>query len=130
VPRLLIRNKCDLSGTPPQKRRTERGTEISLSAVSGAGLDLLSAELRALAGWNTSGGDKQTAFTARARHVVALDAAGEHADRARHGLQRREPAETIAEELRLAQQQLGEITGVVSTEDLLGRIFSSFCIGK
>jgi tRNA modification GTPase len=129
APRLLIRNKCDLSGSPPQKKRSERGIEISLSAANGIGLDLLSAELRTLAGWN-AGGDKQTAFTARTRHVVALSAASLHAQQAHHGLQNRQPAETIAEELRLAQQQLGEITGLVTTEDLLGRIFASFCIGK
>lgn len=130
LPRLLIRNKCDLSGASPQKRVGERGIELSLSAASGAGLELLGAELRALAGWSATATDKQTRFTARTRHVVALAAAGAHADQAHHGLSHRAPAETIAEELRLAQQQLGEITGLVTTEDLLGTIFASFCIGK
>jgi len=130
APRLLIRNKCDLSGRPPARRATERGVELSLSAASGAGLELLIAELRSLAGWSAAGTDTQTTFTARTRHVLALDAAARHAECAEQGLAQRAAAEIIAEELRLAQLQLGEITGEVTTEDLLGTIFAGFCIGK
>jgi tRNA modification GTPase len=130
IPRLLIRNKCDLSGGEPQRLDTQHGIALRVSAASGAGFDLLRNELRTLAGWNSSATDKQSGFTARARHVVALDACSLHAQTAHQGLDSGQPAETIAEELRLAQQHLGEITGVVSTEDLLGTIFASFCIGK
>jgi tRNA modification GTPase len=130
IPRVLIRNKCDLSGRDAQRDSTENGVELRVSAATGDGFDLLRAELRTLAGWSASGTDKQSTFTARTRHVTALDASGRHAELAHAGLEQRQAAETIAEELRLAQQQLGEITGVVTTEDLLGRIFSSFCIGK
>ncbi|MDB5968233.1 MAG: mnmE [Hydrocarboniphaga sp.] len=130
VPRLLIRNKCDLSGAPPLRRQTDTGTELRVSAVTGQGFDLLRDELRHLAGWSAGGADQQTVFTARTRHVVALAACSGHVQQAQNRLEQRQPAETIAEELRLAQQELSEITGTVTTDDLLGQIFSSFCIGK
>lgn len=130
VPRLLIRNKCDLSGAAPQRCDTERGVQLRISAASGAGFDLLRTELRKLAGWTGTSTDTHSTFTARTRHVVALDACSRHAQLAHRGLETGQSAETIAEELRLAQQQLGEITGVVTSEDLLGTIFASFCIGK
>ncbi len=70
------------------------------------------------------------ALSARRRHLTALAAAREHVDAARGHLLASRAGELMAEELRLAQERLGEITGEVSTEDLLGRIFSTFCIGK
>lgn len=130
TPRLLIRNKCDLSGAAPQRLETQAGVELKVSAATGAGFDLLRNELRTLAGWTSSAADKQSSFTARTRHVVSLDASSRHAQLAHQNLQTSQTAEIIAEELRLAQQHLGEITGVVTTEDLLGTIFASFCIGK
>lgn len=130
IPVLHIRNKSDLSGAPTQVLRTPRGIELRLSAATGDGIELLRQQLRELAGWNPAASDKQTIFTARTRHLVALQAAAAHVDTAYQGLLHQAPAETIAEELRLAHQQLGEITGQVSSHDLLGSIFSRFCIGK
>lgn len=129
IPRLLIRNKCDLSGTEPQREETGDGVRLRLSAASGAGFDLLRAELLALAGFH-SACDSQTVFTARTRHLHALRTAQTHFEKAAQGLRASAAAETIAEELSVAQQALGEITGQRSSEDLLGEIFAGFCIGK
>jgi len=97
-----------------------------LSAKTGAGLDLLHAELRGLAAGE--GGDG--AWTARARHVSALERARTRLDAAESALVERNAGELAAEELREVQHALGEITGEFSTDDLLGAIFSEFCIGK
>jgi tRNA modification GTPase len=130
VPLLTIVNKIDLSGEPPRAE----GGRIALSAKSGAGLDGLRVALLEVAGWNeaTSG---ENVFLARERHLQALARAQEHltaaeaqAD-AEHGYGNAR-LELFAEELRLAGQRLGEITGEVTADDLLGRIFSRFCIGK
>ena len=76
-------------------------------------------------------GDRgEGAFTARQRHVDALSEARRHFDRGRQVLERDGAGELMAEELRLAQASLGEITGAVTSDDLLGRIFAEFCIGK
>ena len=130
VPLLTVVNKIDLSGEAPRAD----GSEVRLSAKTGAGLDGLRAALLEVAGWtaSTSG---ENVFLARERHLQALGRAQEHlaaaaacAD-AEHGYGNAQ-LELLAEELRLAGPRLGEITGEVTADDLLGRIFSRFCIGK
>jgi len=127
VPLILIRNKIDLSGRPPGIIKSARGIEISISAKEGPGLDSLRVHLKELAGYHE---DTEGVFLARRRHLDSLARAREALFRAGNTLDTAHSAEFAAEELRLAQQALGEITGEVSTEDLLERIFSSFCIGK
>ena len=122
--RLWVHNKSDL--LPAWPADTE--TTVHVSAKSGAGLDALHARLRELASGDAmaaSGGE----FSARARHVEALQRAKAHAEAAKRELDH-ERLELVAEELRLAHDALGEITGRISPDDLLGRIFSTFCIGK
>jgi tRNA modification GTPase len=123
--RILVINKIDARGEPP--RREERGgvVTIALSARTGEGVDLLRAELRRLA----LGSESDGVFSARARHVAALERARSSLDAARAASQSATP-ELVAEDLRHVQQALGEITGAFSSEDLLGAIFSTFCIGK
>jgi tRNA modification GTPase len=122
--RLWIHNKRDLLATPAVLAEDE----VAVSAATGEGLDELHARLRALAE-GEAGESVDGEFTARTRHVEALLRASEHvaAARAELGYERLELA---AEELRLAHEALGEITGRMTADDLLGRIFSSFCIGK
>lgn len=125
--RIVVRNKIDLAGLPARRERRGDLVHVSLSARTGAGLDLLRAELRHLAG----GGDSADgACTARARHVAALERAREHLAAAESALIESNAGELAAEELREVQRQLGEITGEFTSEDLLGAIFGSFCIGK
>lgn len=124
---LIIRNKIDLVEEPAAIHRTPEQTEIALSAKTGAGIDLLQQELTQRLNIVQQAGE--STFTARRRHLEALDCAARHLDIAETHLQHR-AGELVAEELRLAQQALGEITGEVRADDLLGKIFSSFCIGK
>jgi tRNA modification GTPase len=127
VPVTLIRNKIDIAGKSPALHEDESGVEIALSATRGDGIDLLRDHLKQCAGYQHLGeGD----FIARRRHLVALDNALEHLHRAEMSLHGNQAAELLAEDLRLAQQSLSEITGEFTADDLLGRIFSSFCIGK
>ncbi len=101
---------------------------VRLSARTGEGLDVLRRTLLQVAGWQSA---PEGVFMARARHVEALQAVQAHLQEADAQLQVPSPAlDLLAEELRLAQNALGEITGAFSSEDLLGVIFSSFCIGK
>ena len=95
--------------------------------MTGAGLDLLAAHLKACAGYQRS---DEGVFTARRRHLDALRRAEEYVNAAMQLIDERRAGELAAEELRLAQRALGEITGEVTNEELLGRIFASFCIGK
>jgi tRNA modification GTPase len=126
VPVTIVRNKIDLTGDSAGIRNGD-GPEIMLSAATGEGIDALRAHVRSLAGIGNLG---EGAFTARRRHVEALEAASAHFEAGRSALQESRAGEILAEELRLAQRALGEITGVVTPDDLLGRIFSEFCIGK
>jgi tRNA modification GTPase len=128
LPVTLVRNKIDISGRlPGVLAMGESGLpEVALSARSGAGLDMLRAHLKECMGYETAG---QGTFSARRRHLEALETAQQQVAsgalqwRARHG-------DLAAEELRHAQRTLGEITGEFTSDDLLGRIFSDFCIGK
>jgi tRNA modification GTPase len=152
---MVVRNKCDLAGpftpsgaagasfdTPapfaPSSSRSERiegraaqdryrGVELRISAKSGAGLEPLKAEILRAAGLSATG---ESLFSARTRHVDALQRALACTEEADKRLREGAAAELAAEDLRLAQQALSEITGAFTTEDLLGRIFSQFCIGK
>ena len=125
---LRIRNKTDLLGLPPAVGRASDGLEeLRLSALTGAGIELLRDWLKAFAGHGAGEGGS---YAARRRHLEALDRAEVTAERALALLRAGSTAELAAEELRAAQQALGEITGEFTTEDLLGRIFSEFCIGK
>lgn len=122
--RLLIHNKSDLLPVPV----AYSGDAVWVSAVSGQGLETLHQRLRELAMGNAqeaSAGE----FSARGRHVEALRRAQYHCAAAKGELHH-EMLELAAEELRLAHEALGEITGRISADDMLGRIFSSFCIGK
>ena len=125
--RITLFNKIDLTGRPSESHQTTEGVAISLSAKSAQGIELLRQELLRIAGWHQT----EDVFIARERHLRALSAAQEHIAGARLVVESPLPAiELFAEELRLAQQFLGEITGEFSADDLLGVIFSRFCIGK
>jgi len=129
--RITVYNKIDLAGRAPERHEEHDAhgdaVAISLSAKAGAGIDLLRAELLRIAGWHPA----EDVFIARERHLRALAAAQEHVAAARSVVEGRLPAlELFAEELRLGQQALGEITGEFTADDLLGVIFSRFCIGK
>lgn len=129
VPRSLVRNKIDLTQRAPGETRAADGTPvIAVSALTGDGLTALRDHLKKCAGYVSSG---EGTFSARRRHLDALTRAEEFMLHAHTQLQQPQRApELIAEDLRQAQQALGEITGAFTTEDLLGAIFSRFCIGK
>ncbi|WP_312237282.1 tRNA uridine-5-carboxymethylaminomethyl(34) synthesis GTPase MnmE [Stenotrophomonas sp.] len=122
---LWIHNKSDLLAALPA---TDDPDIVHVSATTGLGLDRLHTRLRELAS-GSAGDSVEGEFSARARHVEAIVLAIGHAERAEAELVH-EHLELAAEELRLAHDALGEITGRMSADDLLGRIFSSFCIGK
>lgn len=123
VPVTVVLNKIDLcAGLGSAKEGA-----IHLSAKTGEGLEALRQHIRELAGYENLG---EGAFTARKRHLQALDIAAAHFAAGRKALDETRAGELLAEELRLSHQALGEITGAVSSDDLLGRIFSEFCIGK
>ncbi len=122
----VVRNKADLSGNPPGVMDGELGSEIRLSAKTGEGIDLLRKFLEQSMGYQGSG---EGSYMARRRHLDALERADSNLVTGDQLLQQGS-GELLAEELRLAQQSLGEITGEVTSDDLLGKIFTSFCIGK
>jgi len=125
--RITVFNKIDLCATSAERHEEAETTAISLSARSGDGIELLRQELLRIAGWHQT----EDVFIARERHLRALASAQEHIAAARQVVEGSFPAlELFAEELRLAQQSLGEITGEFTADDLLGVIFSRFCIGK
>ncbi|MCE5233832.1 MAG: tRNA uridine-5-carboxymethylaminomethyl(34) synthesis GTPase MnmE [Mizugakiibacter sp.] len=125
--RVVIVNKIDLDGAAPRRETRGRDTWLWLSALSGAGLELLREELKRRAGL---GEGAAGAFSARTRHVLALERVAAHLEGAALTLVETRAGELAAEELRQAQHALGEITGEFSSDDLLGAIFASFCIGK
>jgi len=126
VPVLTVLNKIDLAGQPPRVD----GPRVWLSAKSGAGVELLRAELKRVAGWERDATGEDV-ILARARQVEALERAREHLGAAAaHAAQRDAVLDLFAEELRLAGNALAEVTGEFTADDLLGLIFSRFCIGK
>lgn len=140
VPVTLVRNKIDVTGRAPgdllqhrDKRTHESGmpykfnAEVGISIRTGAGLDALREHLKASMGYVHSG---EGCFTARRRHVDALRRARVGLEQAAHQFAVHRASELLAEDLRIAQETLAEITGAFTSDDLLGRIFSSFCIGK
>ena len=125
--RITVHNKIDLCGRLPECHEEPDATAISLSARSGDGIDLLRRELLRVAGWHQA----EDVFIARERHLRALAEAQQHICEAQDLVTGVLPAlELFAEELRLAQQSLAAITGEFTADDLLGVIFSRFCIGK
>jgi tRNA modification GTPase len=123
----LVFNKIDLTGTAARLDETSVPSRIFVSARTGAGLDLLRAHLKSSAGYRES---ESGALAARRRHLDALDRARQHVHVAADTLGSTRAFELFAEDLRLAQHALGEITGEFTSDDLLGLIFASFCIGK
>lgn len=123
----FILNKADLSGLPCGLDESAATPVIALSAKGGLGLDALITHLKDCMGYTGGGGGT---FLARRRHLDALHRAQTSLVAGHTQLQEAGAGELLAEDLRLAQQALGEITGEFSADDMLGRIFSSFCIGK
>jgi len=128
IPVMRVWNKIDLSGHRPAIDRLPDSTHIYLSATDRLGMDLLRAELLRLAGWQQTG---ESLYLARERHLIALKAARIHLETAAlHAASSDQALDLFAEELRLAQDRLSSITGEFTSDDLLGVIFSRFCIGK
>lgn len=128
VPVICVWNKIDLSGHKPSLDQLEHTTHVYLSAAHNVGIDLLRQELLRIAGWEQT---NESIYLARERHLIALNTANEHLDAAIHFAAQQDKAlDLLAEELRLAQEKLNSITGEFTPDDLLGVIFSRFCIGK
>jgi tRNA modification GTPase len=125
--RIIVHNKIDLDGCAPNCLVGPDEIQVWLSALTGDGLHLLRQELKRLAG---HGDGSDGAHSARARHVAALVAVNEHLASAERALAHSKAGELAAEELRAAQRELGALTGEFSSDDLLGAIFASFCVGK
>ena len=124
VERIVVANKIDLVGLPLGRVDAGGRVRLQVSARSGEGVELVRQELLRIAGWHAHGED---VILARERHLLALREALRHVEAAGTQLG---ALELFAEELRLAQEELGTITGEFSADDLLGVIFSRFCIGK
>ena len=127
IPVSVIHNKCDLSGRDPSITSNKDSTSIHLSAKSGAGMQLLRQHLKSCMGYEDT---SEGSFSARRRHLHSLETAGQYLYTGQAQLLEAGAGELLAEDLRQCQNSLGEITGAVSSDDLLGEIFSSFCIGK
>jgi tRNA modification GTPase len=131
VPVTLVFNKCDIARDVADERpasATPAGPpRVMLSALTGEGLPALRAHLKACMGYESV---ESGAISARRRHLEALARAQQYTEEAARQLTERRAGELVAEELRAAQQALSEITGEFTSDELLGRIFASFCIGK
>ncbi len=127
VPVTLVFNKCDLAVGLPVADTVTGPPRITMSAATGQGLAGLRAHLKLCMGYQTVEGG---AISARRRHLDALARARQHTEHAARQLTEARGGELVAEELRAAQQALNEITGEFTSDDLLGRIFAGFCIGK
>jgi tRNA modification GTPase len=123
----VIRNKADLTGESLATTEEQGHPVFRISAKSGLGLEPLREHLKQCMGYQ---GSVEGGFMARRRHLEAIAHADEHLQLAKVQLEVYAAGELVAEELRLVQEYLSEITGAFSSDDLLGRIFSSFCIGK
>jgi len=124
---IVVRNKIDLLEEEPSLSTKNEITIASLSAKNNTGIDLLKQAIKANLGFYS---EQESIFSARQRHLDAIEKAKQALQTAFHQLQTSRAGELIAEDLRQAQHCLSEITGAFTTEDLLGRIFASFCIGK
>jgi tRNA modification GTPase len=128
VPVVAVWNKIDLSGHKPGAEVTPDVTHVYLSATERQGVDLLREQLLRIAGWQQTG---ESLYLARERHLIALKSARSHLEAAAgHAAVSDQALDLFAEELRLAQERLNSITGEFTPDDLLGVIFSRFCIGK
>ena len=127
IPVTIVRNKCDLSGRAPAVVKESDGTVVCLSARTGAGMELLREHLKTCMGYREAG---EGLFSARRRHLESLQRAEEALQSGRNQLLSAGAGELLAEDLRRCQENLGEITGAVTSDQLLGEIFASFCIGK
>jgi tRNA modification GTPase len=127
IPVTKIFNKIDLTGESASIKESESGTTIYLSIKSALGMDLLTEHLKQSVGFDES---TENVFLARTRHLDALNKAYDFIDNGLKQLQTIQATELLAEDLRMAQTSLAEITGKLSSDDLLGKIFSGFCIGK
>jgi tRNA modification GTPase len=130
VPLIHIRNKIDLLKEAPLVSDKKEKAEIYLSAKTGAGIEHLRQKLLEIVGWKSDFSTCEGLFMARHRHLKALTETEKHLEDACKITKEEIRAELLAEELRLAQQALSSITGEFSADDLLGEIFSRFCIGK
>lgn len=124
---ILIRNKIDLTNELPSLTQQKTQTIISLSAKNNQGIELLKDHIKNIAGFTTN---TEGTFSARRRHIDALERARLFLQQGQSQLLQHRAGELLAEDLRQAQLALSEITGEFTSDDLLGRIFSSFCIGK
>ena len=122
-----VYNKIDMLGIAPEIKQTEDGYSCYLSIKTGKGMDLLKQHLKQSVGFNEA---TDNVFIARRRHIEALRKGHDYVASALKQLQVSQAGELVAEDLRQAQMSLAEITGMVTSDDLLGKIFSSFCIGK
>lgn len=127
LPITVVRNKVDLTQEPLGLTEVNGHSLMRLSARTGQGVEQLKDHLKETIGYETG---TEGGFLARRRHLSALETAAEHLEQGHYQLVYARAGELLAEELRLAQQALSEITGEFTSDDLLGRIFSSFCIGK
>lgn len=127
IPVTIVHNKCDLSGRSPEIIEGDHHLIIELSAKTGAGLDLLKQHLKSSMGYQDGGAGR---FSARRRHLDSLEKAADFLHAGERQLLQAGAGELLADDLRQCQNALGEITGAVSSDQLLGEIFSSFCIGK
>lgn len=128
TPITIIHNKIDLTDSACGIETLETGHSlVRLSAKENQGIDLLKNHLKSLMGYEASG---EGGFIARRRHINAIERAGDYLQQGMEQLLGAGAGELLAEDLRAAQQALGEITGEFSSDDLLGEIFGSFCIGK
>ena len=123
----VIRNKADLTGEALTMAAENSHSVFTISAKENLGLDQLKEHLKQCMGYQSS---TEGGFIARRRHLEAIAQADEHLQQGKLQLEVYMAGELLAEELRLAQEQLSEITGEFTSDDLLGRIFTSFCIGK
>lgn len=126
---LIVYNKIDGLGGSPSVTRHQDHIAVNISAYTGAGLDLLRQEIKKILGVAANAADGSL-FLARRRHLDSLLRAKEYIRAGKQQLEKNRAGELLAEELKHAQQELAEITGAFSSDDLLGRIFSEFCIGK
>ncbi len=124
VEQIALYNKTDLAGHAASRELSAGRVALWLSAKTGEGMGLLEQELLRVAGWQVA---TENVFLARERHLLALQRAQAHLETAHR---RQDQLELFAEELRLAQEALNSITGEFTPDDLLGEIFSRFCIGK